>query len=70
MANYRIPIKYSRVEYIEVEAENLQTAVENSLKEFLSIPDEDYLDDSFDIDDIYIQENYPNEKIDYKKLLQ
>lgn len=70
MANYKIPIKYSRIEYMEVEAENLQTAVENALEEFLSIPDEDYLEDSFDIDDIYLQENYPNEEIDYKKLLQ
>ena len=69
MASYKIPIIYQRREYIEVEADNLQTAVKNALDEFLSIPDDKYLEDSFEIDDVFLKENY-NEKVDYKKLLQ
>lgn len=51
---YIIPITYESLKYMEVTASNLQEAVEISLKEFLEIPDPNYLDDSFkiDIDDL------------------
>ncbi len=70
MATYKIPIVYQCIDYIEVDADNLQQGVENALNEFLSIPDDKYLEDSFEIDTTYINENYPNEKLDYTKLLQ
>jgi hypothetical protein len=70
MANYKIPIIYQRIEYVEVEADNLQNATEQALNNFFEIPDEYYLEDSFEIDETYLEDNYPNEKIDYKKLLQ
>ena len=49
---YKIPIIYERCETFSVEASSLQEAVRKALKEFLSIPDEKYLDDSFRIDDV------------------
>jgi len=52
MKTYNIPIIYQRVETINVEANNLQEAVEIALKQFLAIPDDNYLDDSFEVDTI------------------
>lgn len=57
---YSIPIIYQRCDDFVVEADNLQEAVEKALKVFLSIPDENYLDDSFEVDTI-IAENYAEE---------
>jgi hypothetical protein len=55
MKTYNIPIKWESYKRIQVVAENLQQATELALKQFLSEPDDLYLDDSFEIDK-YIQE--------------
>ena len=71
MANktYKIPIVYQRMETFEVEAENLQDAIEKALKTFLVIPDEHYLEDSFEVDGI-IEDNYPDEDFDMSKAME
>lgn len=61
MAKYSIPIVWQATKRYEVEADNLQEAVEKSLKQFLSEPDENYIEDSFEIDEI-LDEDYPNEE--------
>ena len=61
MKNYSIPIVWESYKRYDVEAENLQEAVTKALKEFLSIPDENYLEDSFDVDLQNLEEEYPNE---------
>lgn len=68
MKTYSIPIVYQRIEFIVVEANNLQEATESAIEQFLSIPDESYLDDSFEIDHVYLEENYPNEKVKLNKI--
>lgn len=67
MKKYNIPINWESYRRIEVEAENLQQATEKALKIFLSIPDEEYIEDSFQIDSI-IEEEYPDEQLDFIKL--
>ncbi len=52
MKTYNIPIIYQRVETMTVEADSLQDAMTKALDEFLSIPDEKYLDDSFEFDTV------------------
>lgn len=66
MAKYNIPISWESYKRYEVEAESLQEATEKALKQFLSEPDENYLEDSFNIDSIIEEET--EEKIDFKKL--
>ena len=63
--NYKIPITWESCEIFEVEAENLQDAVNQAVSEFLQIPDEYYLDDSFTIDDENLFE-YEPEKFDIR----
>jgi len=71
MKQYEIPIIWESYKRYSVEAENLEKAVTRALKQFLSEPDEVYVDDSFSIDEI-IYEEYPNEIFDmnaiYNKL--
>lgn len=69
MKIYKIPITYMSFEEFTVEAENLQDAVTKGLSEFLSIPDDKYLDNSFEIDPI-IYENYPNEKLNMSLVIE
>lgn len=57
---YEIPIIYLKIKTISVEADNLQEAIETSLKEFLAIPEDGYLSIN-DIDTI-IEDNYPDEE--------
>lgn len=68
---YSIPIIWESYKRYDVEAENLQEAVEKALKNFLAEPDDHYIEDSFQIDDI-IYDEYPNEDFDihliHKKL--
>lgn len=66
MAKYSIPIVWQSYKRYEVEAESLQEAVEISLKQFLSEPDDNYLEDSFEID-YFVEEEYPNEEYDIDK---
>ena len=67
MKSYNIPINYQSSQTMEVKANSLQEAVELALKEFLSIPDENYLCDSYEIDYI-VREDYPNEYLDVTNL--
>lgn len=66
MKNYSIPIVWECYKRYDVKAENLQEAVTKALKEFLQEPDENYIDDSFSIDDM-ISEDYKEEEFDIHK---
>lgn len=73
MTEYSIPIRWESYQRIKVQASNLNEACVLALKQFLNIPDENYIDDSFLIDEIILEdykeeaENYNEEEI-YKKL--
>ena len=67
MKQYSIPIRWEGYKRIEVEAENLENAVYLALKQFLEEPDETYIDDSFEIDEI-IYEEVPNENFNIHKI--
>jgi len=71
MKKYSIPIRWESYKRIEVEAENLEEACVKALNQFLKEPDDNYINDSFEVDDI-INDEYPNEEFDihqvYKKL--
>jgi len=67
MKTYNIPITWQSYKRYQVEANSLQEATEKALNQFLSEPDDLYLDDSFAIDEIIIEET--GEKLNYKKLL-
>lgn len=69
MKKYSIPITWESYQRFDVESENLQEAVQEALKQFLSIPDESYLEDSFQIDES-IEYNYPDEKFDLDKITE
>lgn len=56
MKTYNVPIKWESYKRIQVEAENLQEATELALKQFLSEPEDLYLDDSFEIDKVIQEE--------------
>ncbi len=64
---YSIPITWMSYKRYEVEADNLQEASLLALRQFLSEPDDTYIEDSFEIDSI-IDEEYPNENLDMNKL--
>lgn len=66
---YKIPITWQSYETFEVEADSLEEAVEKGLKQFLSIPDDKYINDSFEVDGI-VRDNYPNEDFDINKIIQ
>lgn len=66
MPKYRIPIVYQRMETFEVEADSLEEAMIKSAKDFLAIPDEKYLEDSFEFDEI-IYDEY-KEKVNITKV--
>lgn len=68
MKTYKIPISWESYKTYEVEAENLEKAIEIALKEFLSEPDDNYLSDSFDIDDTIIFDDYPEESYSKTKI--
>ena len=63
MKTYKIPITWESYKRIEVEANTLQEAILKALRQFLSEPDDLYLEDSFRIDDI-LEEDYPEEDYD------
>jgi hypothetical protein len=66
---YKIPIVWESYGVFNVEADSLEEAVTEALRKFLSIPDENYIDDSFEIDEI-IKENYPNETYNINKVIE
>lgn len=57
MKKYSIPIIWESYKRYDVEAENLQEAVKEALKQFLKEPDDNYIDDSFFIDDNVYEDN-------------
>lgn len=57
MKTYKIPVLWQACQEYEVEAEDLQEAVTKAIKQFLSEPDDKYLEDTFDIDNI-VEEEY------------
>ena len=69
MTEYKIPITWQSVKTYRVEADNLQDAVKKALKAFFndSTIGEEYIEDSFEIDEI-IEDEYPEETIDWNKL--
>jgi hypothetical protein len=58
MKTYEIPIIWESYKRYVVEAENLQEAVTEALKIFLAESDDNYIQDSFDIDGILQNETY------------
>ena len=67
MKTYKIPIRWESYKRIEVEADNLQSAIHLALKQFLSEPDDLYLEDSFEIDNI-LEEEYPEEDYNLQQI--
>lgn len=71
MKEYSIPIYWESYKHYVVEAENLQEAVTKAVKQFLSEPDENYISESFQIDES-IDWDYTDEEFDinetYKEL--
>ncbi len=67
MKTYNIPIVWQSYKRIPIQAENLQEAVKLALKQFLSEPDELYIEDSFEIDEI-LGDDYPDEDFDLNKI--
>lgn len=66
MKVYQIPIVYQSVITMTVEAEDLDKAVNKALNNFFAIPDENYIQDSFEIDKNYIEDYYPDESYEIK----
>ena len=62
MKKYKIPIIWQSYKHYEVEAENLQEGIIKAMEQFLSEPDDSYLDDSFQFDEDYMDGNYPEEE--------
>ena len=70
MKKYTIPITWQSYKTYKIEAENLQEAVEKALKQFISEPDETYLDDSFEVDTEIVLEDYEPEIFDFGQAVQ
>lgn len=64
---YEVPIVWESYKRYKVEANNLEEAVTKALKQFLLEPDNEYIEDSFSIDDIIYDEN-PDENFDIHKI--
>lgn len=67
MKTYKIPIRWESYKRVEVEADNLQEAMIKALKQFLSEPDDTYLEDSFEIDNI-LEDEHPEEDYDLQQI--
>lgn len=67
MKKYSIPIYWESYKRYEVEAENLQEAALKAVKQFLSEPDDLYIEDSFNIDEI-VYDDYAEEDLDTNKI--
>ena len=67
MKKYKIPIIWQSYKHYEVEAENLQEGIIKAMKQFLSEPDDSYLEDSFEIDNI-LEDEYPEEEYNLQQI--
>lgn len=63
---YDIPIRWESYKRYKVIANTLEGAVLKALKQFLSEPDDNYLEDSFEIDEIIYDET--DESFDIHKI--
>lgn len=63
---YNIPISWESYKRYKVIANTLEDAVLKALKQFLSEPDDKYIDDSFEIDEIIYEET--DETFDIHKI--
>lgn len=57
MSVYKIPVIYEVVEYMEIEADNIEKAIIEAQNKELSPTNSHYLEDSFQIDSVGIIEN-------------
>ena len=69
MPTYTIPIQWVSIKDFDVEADNLQEALQLALDNFMSIPDDNYLEDSVSFDEIGIKERYPDENFNLHDLI-
>ena len=67
MKEYKIPITWLSCKVYTVSSDNLQEALEEAFSRFFSEPDDNYLEDSFDVDAVGLEEDYPNEEYDVDK---
>ncbi len=67
MKEYKIPIIWESYKVYTVQANTLAEAVKESLDIFLKEPDENYIQDSFEIDNI-VYDNYPDEEFDIHQI--
>ena len=63
---YNIPIRWESYKRYKVTANNLEEAILKALKQFLSEPDDNYINDSFEIDEIIYEET--DEDFDIHKI--
>lgn len=69
MKEYQIPIIWQTIKTYNIKAVNLEEAIKEALSKFFKEPtlDGDYLEDSFEIDDI-LEDNYPEEQYNLHKI--
>lgn len=65
MSKYNIPIRWESYARISVEADNLKEACIKAVKEFLEIPDDNYINDSWELDEI-LDDEYPDEVVPHE----
>lgn len=65
MPKYNIPIRWESYMRISVEADNLKEACIKAVKEFFEIPDSDYIEGSWGLDEI-LKEEYPDEVVPHE----
>ena len=65
---YNIPIIWEPYKRYKVTANTLEEAILKALKQFLSEPDDNYIDDSFEIDEIIYEET--DETFDIHKICE
>ena len=63
---YNIPIIWESYKRYKVTANTLEEAILKALKQFLSEPDDNYINDSFEIDEIFYEET--DEDFDIHKI--
>jgi len=67
MPTYKIPITWESYTRIEVEADDLQEALKKAYAKFLTIPDENYIEDSAEFDTVVFEEH--NEEADPERAI-
>lgn len=66
MPTYRVPVEWTQMGYMYIEADSPEEAAEQARFEELPLPPEtEYLDDSFNVLDEWIEEYNPQERTCY-----